>query len=149
MKISALKLSLSCLSLFVFLAVLTMFAGTALAADTIGVVDSQKILFQHPKFGIVAKQVGEKSRAKQAEIDAAANKTTDGEEKIRILQQGSREMKAEEANLMGPIDRDCQRAVQAVAKARGMTVVLEKNATYFGGTDITQDVIAWLKKNVK
>lgn len=149
MKLSALRLSLLGVSLFVFLAVLAFPVGTASAADTIGVVDSQKILFQHPKFGAVAKQMGEKSRAKQAEIDAAAAKATDGEEKLRILQQGSQEMKAEEARLMSPIDKDCQRAVQAVAKSRGMTVVLEKNSTYLGGTDITQDVIAWLKKNVK
>ena len=148
-KISAFRSSGFCLSCFVVLAALFLSFGTASAADSIGIIDSQKVLFQHPNFGAVAKQVGAMAREKQAAIEAAAAQTSNGEEKMKIMQDGAREVKEAETRLMEPIDKDCMNAVQAVAKAKGMTVILEKDAAYYGGVEITEDVIAWLKKNVK
>ena len=37
-------------------------------------------------------------------------------------------------------------AVRTVAKLKSITVVIEKGAVYFGGIDITDDVIQELKK---
>ena len=48
---------------------------------------------------------------------------------------------------MSSIRKDCDRAIQAVMKSKKITVVLELDSVYFGGTDITNDVVAWLKKN--
>jgi outer membrane protein len=130
-------------------ALLFVAAGAAGAADTIGVLESQKILYQHPNFGLVARQVGERGRAKEAEIQAALERTSDPGERARIIAEGSREMKSEETRLMAPINRECQNAVASVAKTKKMTVVMEKTATYYGGTDITEDVIRYLKTTVK
>ncbi|MDR3230201.1 MAG: OmpH family outer membrane protein [Synergistaceae bacterium] len=124
-------------------------ADAARGADTVGVVETQKILYQHPNFELVAKQMGERGRRKEAEIQAALEKTTDPDEQRRIVEENAREMRAEEARLMTPIDRECQDAVRTVAQKRKITVVLEKTSAYYGGTDITEEVIRQLRATVK
>jgi outer membrane protein len=124
-------------------------AGVARGADTLGVIESQKVLYQHPNFELVVKQIGENGRKKEAGIQKALEKTMDLDEKRRIFEENAREMREEEARLMRPIDKECQDAVQAVAQKKKITVVLEKNSAYFGGVDITEEVIQQLKATVK
>ncbi|MPN27379.1 hypothetical protein SDC9_174810 [bioreactor metagenome] len=52
----------------------------------------------------------------------------------------------EEQRLMEPLFKEAQMAVRTVAKVKGITVVIEKSAVYFGGIDITDDVVQELKK---
>ncbi|MDR1731507.1 MAG: OmpH family outer membrane protein [Synergistaceae bacterium] len=139
------------LFLAVFLCAMPAFfpAKIAAAADTVGVIESQKILYQHPNFERVAHEVGNEARTREAELRASLEKITDPEERRRILEEGALSMKAEEARLMAPINKECLEAVTAVAKKRKITVVLEKDAAYYGGTDITEEVIAQLKAAVK
>ncbi len=46
-------------------------------------------------------------------------------------------------------DADIQEAVKKVAEAKGLSLVLVKDAVRFGGTDITDDVISKLDRKVK
>ena len=39
-----------------------------------------------------------------------------------------------------------EEAVKSVADAKGLTVVIDKNAVVYGGTDITQDVVKKIAK---
>jgi outer membrane protein len=128
------------------LAVVTLFAaeGWAAAADTIGVIDSQMILTKHPSFEDVAKQLQQIARQKEGEARAAADKETEPAQKNQAMLTKRMELAKEEERLMGPIAKDCQEAVRVVAKKRNVTVVLEKASVYFGGVDITDDVIQQL-----
>jgi len=47
---------------------------------------------------------------------------------------------------MEPIYNDCQEAVRVVARARNVTVVLERSSVYFGGQDITDFVVQHLRR---
>ena len=47
---------------------------------------------------------------------------------------------------MEPLFKDIDLAVRAVAAAKKITVVVDKSALFFGGVDITEDVILELKK---
>lgn len=123
-----------------------MVAGCSMAEEKIGVIDSQKIVFQHPKFESVTQQMKVISQTKENEMKAAVDKETDQNKKMEIYQTKRRELATEEQRLMEPLFKESQIAVRTVAKVKGITVVIEKSAVYFGGIDITDDVIQELKK---
>ena len=68
------------------------------------------------------------------------------QKKAQIYETKQNEAVAEEQKLMAPILKDIDAAIRAVAKAKGMTVVIDTAATLMGGVDITEDVIRELKK---
>lgn len=135
--------------IFLSLAILAVFLSSAVASaeEKIGVIDSQKIVFQHPKFEGVTKQLKQISATKESETKAAIDKESDQSKKAQIFQAKRNELAQEEQRLMQPIFKEAEVAVRTVAKIKGVTVVIEKSAVYFGGIDITDDVIQELKKN--
>lgn len=126
--------------------VLTALSGIAMAQDKIGVIDPQKVLFQHPKFEQAQRQIKTVVEKKQAEAKDAIDKTSDNNEKQRIFETKRQEAAREEQKIMEPIFKDIDLAIRTVAKAKGVTVVLDKTQVFFGGADITEDVIQELKK---
>ena len=121
-------------------------AGAAYAQDVMGCVDPQRIMFQHPKFEQIQKQVRDVTNKKQEEAKAAIEKETDDKKKGKIFQDKRTEAANEERKLMEPLFKDINLAIRTVANAKKITVVVDKGAVFFGGTDITDDVIADLKK---
>lgn len=104
-------------------AVLSLFltvslAGVALAADTIGVLDPQKVLFQHPKFQEVQKQIKAMMEKKQAEAKAAIEKAANDKEKQKIFNTKRQEAAMEEQKLMQPLFKDIDLAIRTVAKTK-------------------------------
>ena len=126
--------------------VLTALSGIAMAEEKIGVIDPQKVLFQHPKFEQAQRQIKTVVEKKQAEAKDAIDKTSDNNEKQRIFETKRQEAAREEQKIMEPIFKDLDLAIRTVAKAKGVTVVLDKTQVFFGGADITEDVIQELKK---
>jgi outer membrane protein len=124
-----------------------VFGAMASADEKIGVIDSQKIVFQHPKFEGITKQMQQISKTKETEMKAAVDSEKDQDKKAEIYQAKRRELAQEEQRLMQPLFQEAQMAVRTVAKLKNITVVIEKGAVYFGGIDITDDVIQELKKN--
>ena len=122
------------------------FGSVASAEEKIGVIDSQKIVFQHPKFEGITKQMQQISKAKETEMKTAVDSEKDQDKKAEIYQAKRRELAQEEQRLMQPLFQEAQMAVRTVAKLKSITVVIEKGAVYFGGIDITDDVIQELKK---
>ena len=162
-------------SVVVFAALFISACGAAYAADTVGLVDSQKIMFQHPKFDEASKILiffsrsvegnlalaleGEKDLERRqmlmnysvqmsefAEMDRAISAEQDPEKKEKLWVDRQKRLSEFEASLMGPIVEDCRQAIQAVMVLKKMTVVIELNSVYYGGTDITEDVIQRLKR---
>ena len=83
---------------------------------------------------------------KQNEAKAAIDKEPDNNKKAQIFQNKKQEVAVEERKLMEPLFKDIDLAVRAVAAAKKITVVVDKSALFFGGVDITEDVILELKK---
>ena len=121
-------------------------AGAAFAHDVMGCVDPQKVMFQHPKFEQIQKQISDVTNKKQAEAKTAIDKETDDKKKAKIFQDKRTEAANEERKLMEPLFKDINLAIRTVANAKKITVVVDKGAVFFGGTDITADVITELKK---
>jgi outer membrane protein len=116
-------------------------AAAAPAGDRIGVIDSQEIISKHPAFEEAARQLQQTGRQKESEAKAMADKETEPAKKAQAVQTKRMELAREEQRLMEPIFKDCQEAVRVVAKQKNITLVLEKASVYFGGTDITEDVV--------
>ncbi|MBR4401385.1 MAG: OmpH family outer membrane protein [Synergistes sp.] len=123
-----------------------LMAGAVFAADAVGTITTQKIMFQHPKFEQVQKQLKDISATKQKEAQSAIDKETDDKKKAQIYQSKRQELAVEEQKLMDPIFKDINLAIRTVANQKKLTVIVDKEAVFFGGVDITDDVIAELKK---
>ncbi len=136
----------------ILLAILSVFSlaiasGVALAAEKIGVIEPQTVLSQHPKMAQVRKQIQEVVQKKQEEAKAAIAKEKDDKKKAEIYQTKQNEAAVEEQKLMAPLLKDVDLAIHSVAKAKGLTLVIDVAQALMGGVDITHDVIAELKKN--
>ena len=121
-------------------------AGSAFAADVIGTISTQKIMFQHPKFEQVQKQLKDITASKQKEAQTAIDKESDDKKKAQIYQSKRQELAKEEQKLMEPLFKDINLAIRTVANQKKLTVVVDKEAVFYGGIDITDAVIAELKK---
>lgn len=133
------------LSLFVSLFVFS-FAGIALAQDKVGYVDPQKILASHPKYEAVQKQLDQFVKKKADATNIAVDKENDSKKKSDLYEVARRESGAEELRLMNPIMNEINDAITKVAKSKGITVVLNKTLVFFGGIDLTEDVLKIIKK---
>ena len=156
-------------------AVFLLACGAAYAADSVGLVDSQKIMFQHPGFDEASKILiflsrplegsavqiltSEKDTERRemimkystqinelAVLDRAMSLEKDAGKQDSLWMDRQRKLSELEANLMKPIMDDCREAIQAVMLLKKMTVVIELDSVYYGGTDITEDVVQRLKR---
>lgn len=132
----------------VMIAVMSAFfiAGSAFAADVIGTISTQKIMFQHPKFEQVQKQLKDISGKMQKDAQSAIDQEKDDKKKAQIYQQKRQELAQQEQKLMQPLFQDINIAIRTVANQKKLTVVVDKEAVFYGGIDITDAVIAELKK---
>jgi outer membrane protein len=53
----------------------------------------------------------------------------------------------EEQKLILPLFKDIENAIRTVASAKKLTVVVDKTALFYGGVDITDDVVQELRRN--
>ena len=68
------------------------------------------------------------------------------QEKSDYYQQTQQRLQQKQQELIEPIQKSVEESVKSVADAKGLTVVIDKNAVVYGGTDITQDVIKKISK---
>lgn len=130
-------------------ALVTVFcAGTALAAEDVkmGVLDPQKVLFNHPFFKDTQEKIQKTTESKQNEAKMAIDAESDNKKKAEIYQKKREEAALEEQKLMEPLFKQIDVAIRTVATAKKLSMVFDKNVAFFGGLDITDDVIQELKK---
>ena len=161
-----------------FAAVFILTCGAAYGADIVGLVDSQKVIFQHPKFNEASRILIFVSKALEgnpaqiltserdpelrqiimnfstqvaefAEMDRAIAAEGDTQKKNSLWENRQRKLSEFEGSLMKPIYEECLQGIQAVMAGKSMTVVLEHDSVYYGGTDITEEVIQQLRRSVR
>ncbi|PKL02594.1 MAG: HlpA protein, partial [Synergistetes bacterium HGW-Synergistetes-2] len=94
------------IGILLLLAILLVCFSAVLASandEKIGVIDSQKIIFQHPRFEAVTKQLQQISQKKENEMKMAVDKESDQNKKAQIFNTKRNEFAQEEAKLMQPI----------------------------------------------
>ena len=132
------------------LAVLALIALGSVAYaddDTVGYIDDVRVLSQFSKFQQAQKQLEELDKRKSSAAKAEFDKETDEIKKKNIVEKLQMEMREEEAKLMTPVFKELNDTVAKVAKQKGVTLVMNKVLVYFGGVDLTMDVINALKTN--
>ncbi len=128
------------------LAVFTVGSVAFAADEKVGFVDDMAILQQFPKFKQAQQQLEAISKKKSDAAKAAFDKETDDKKKAQIVQNLQLEMREEESKLMNPVLKEVNDTIGKVAKSKGVTIVLNKVLVYYGGIDLTPDVITALKR---
>nr|HPJ27137.1 OmpH family outer membrane protein [Synergistaceae bacterium] len=62
-------------------------------------------------------------------------------------QKKREEAALEEKRLMDPLFKEIDLAIRTVAKAKKLDIVLDNTGVFYGGIDITNDVIQHLQKS--
>mgnify|MGYP001415187003 CR=1 FL=1 len=133
----------------ILVAVLALFSmySVAFAADEkVGYIDDMAVLQQFPKFKQAQQQLDAIGKKKSDVAKAAFDKETDDKKKAVIVENLQLDMRNEEAKLMTPILKEVNNVIAKVAKAKGITIVLNKGLVIYGGIDITNDVVTALKR---
>jgi len=126
-------------------AVFIVWAGAPVIGQsfTVGYVDMQKTLDSHPRKAASERALQEFFQAKQREFQQRSRGLTavQRQELDRQLQQ---QFLAKREELFSGLDKDIRQAVEKVAKDRGVGIVLDRTVVLYGGTDLTDAVIAQL-----
>ncbi len=126
---------------------LTQSGGIASAApsSTVGVVDMNKIMMEHPDMQAAQEKFKAEVEAAQKDFQEKQGSMSDSEKESysRQIQERLANLESEE---MEKLMKKVEDVVKQVADAKGLSIVVAKAAVVYGGTDITQDVISRLKK---
>ncbi len=110
---------------------------------SIGYVDMQKALEGHPRRASSERALQEFFQSKQREFQSRSKglSAVQRQELDRQLQQ---QFVAKREELLGGLDKDIRTAVEKVAKDRGFSIILDRSVVLYGGTDLTDAVVAQL-----
>lgn len=137
---------ISVLLLAVFIMTFAAGAGTAWATDKVGFVDETYVLSQSAKFTKAQEELNKLGQTKSAAAKVAFDKETDEKKKAQIVQQMQMELKEAENKTIPPIFAEISDIIAKVAKSKGITIVLNRRLVFYGGIDITEDVVKEIKR---
>jgi len=111
---------------------------------SVGYVEMQRALDNHPRKVSSERALQEFFQAKQREFQERSKTMTafQRQELDRQLQQQILEKRGE---LLGGLDKEIRAAVEQVAKQSNVTIVLDRSVVLFGGVDLTETVIKFVK----
>jgi outer membrane protein len=72
-------------------------------------------------------------------------KTMNDQQKQEYYNQITERLSVTERDLIVPIQNKIDAAIKAVADSKGLEVVFDQRVIYYGGTDITEDVLKSFK----
>jgi outer membrane protein len=119
--------------------------ASAASSSTVGVVEYDQIMLQHPDMKSLDDQLKTAIDEIKKEFDEKSANMNDQEKQDYYIQCQERILQRRE-ELLAPVISSVDAAIKAVADKRGLSVVLAKAAVVYGGQDITQEVIAQLGK---
>lgn len=130
-----------------FIVILGLWAGAPVIGQSfsIGYVDMQKALDSHPRRAASERALQEFFQAKQREFQQSSRgmSAVQRQELDRRLQQQFLEKRGE---LFSGLDKEVRQAVEKVAMDQGMSIVLDRTVVLYGGTDLTDAVIAQITR---
>lgn len=108
--------------------------------STIGVVNYQLLVAQHPDTAVAQQTMQAAVAQTQSDFDAKSANMSD-QDKQALYQQLQQGLQQKNQELLRPINDKIMAAVKSVAEAKGLTVIVEKGNVVYGGQDITADVM--------
>lgn len=108
---------------------------------TIGFVDLPRALDAHPRKAASERALQEFFQAKQREF-AERSKGLSAEQRQLLDRELQQQVLEKRQQLLGGLDKEIRTAIEEVARARGVAIVLERSVVLFGGVDLTDQVIS-------
>ena len=118
----------------------TTHVASAAPASSVGVVNYQMVVQQHPGLAKVQTTMQAESEAAKKEFDAKAASLGDKEKQEYYMQLQQR-LQLKNQELMVPLFSKVDAVIKEVADAKGLSVVVDKGAVIYGGQDITDDCV--------
>ena len=118
----------------------TTHVASAAPASSVGVVNYQMVVQQHPDLAKVQTTMQAESEAAKKEFDAKATSLGDKEKQEYYMQLQQR-LQLKNQELMVPLFSKVDAVIKEVADAKGLSVVVDKGAVIYGGQDITDDCV--------
>ena len=117
--------------------------GSAFAAESnlVGYVNVERVFRNHPDMQATMSVLKLERQKAQQEFEAKAP-SLDDKGKQELGQKLSEQVDKKEASLLNPIYTSVRKAIEEVAKAHGITSVVNANAMVYGGLDLTNEVMA-------
>ena len=131
---------------FVLITATLLCTASFAAEDRVGFIDAQRALVAHPKYEQSQKQLNDFVEKTTNEAKKLAETKQNEQERLAVIENARWACGDEEMRVMNPITADINGIIEKVAKTKGVTVVLNKMLIYFGGVDITEDVVKGLKE---
>ena len=146
-KIISIAIALIFIGSVVALALTQTGSGIASAASSVnvGIIDYTMVLNQHPEVENFQNQMNAAYEEIRKDFEEKSAGMTD-QEKQDYSRQCNQRLAQKNQELMEPIEKSVEDTIKKVADSKGLSVVIEKAAVVYGGTDITQDVISKLTK---
>jgi outer membrane protein len=123
------------------LAIVVARSGPALGQSlTIGYVDMVRAVDAHPRKASAETALKDYAQSQIADAQQRAKGASAGqqEEMRRLLNQ---QLLKKRQELIGGLEKDIRAAVEKVAKAQGIGIVLNREVVLYGGVDLTDQVI--------
>lgn len=114
-------------------------AGAA-PASSVGVVDWQALMAQHPDMAAAEAELQAAAEEAQKNFDEKSVSMNDKEKQDYYVQL-QQSLGVKQQSLLEPIMKKVEDAIKKVADKKGLSVVVEKNQVVYGGQDITADVV--------
>lgn len=118
----------------------TSHVASAAPASSVGTVNYQILVQQHPDISKVQSAMQAESEAAKKEFDAKAASLGDKEKQEYYMQLQQR-LQLKNQELMVPIFNRVEAVIKEVADAKGLSVVVDKQAVIYGGADITDECL--------
>jgi len=115
------------------------------AKGRIAYVDVQSIYNVHPEKIAAEKKLNDLALNLQTELDEKAQELSKKEQQD-MLDQYQAELSKEEEELIQEVLNKIDETITEVAMQKEVKIVLDKRNVIYGGYDITQDVIDYIKK---
>ena len=132
------------LALFVLFNPLSSLRAQDEAAGRIAVVDVQEVFEAHPEKESAEEQLNKEAQSMQSDLEDEAKDLT-GEKKQQLVQDYQSQLSQKEQELIKGILKKIQEAIKEVAAEKDVKIVMEKKNVIYGGYDLTQDVIDYIK----
>ena len=123
------------------MAVLSM-GDTASAApkSNIGVVDQREVIANNSSLALNYQQkMRDTADQMQKDFDAKSQGMSDAD-KEKLFEDMQQQFNDKRTNIEKDMEDQVDGAVKTVASKKGLSLVVDKNAVIYGGTDITKDV---------
>lgn len=139
-KVVTIVVSLIFLGSIVVIALASSGTASAAASSNIGTVDYQKVVTSHPGYQAYVDQMQVEEANAKKDFDTNSAKMTD-KEKQAYFDQLKQRLQTKQQDMLKALLDKVNAVVKTVAESKGLSAVLDKNQVYYGGADITDDVI--------